>query len=294
MTEEEREAIRIDMKVALLAIVMATCIASAQTNTPVITNTVPTKCTVCAGRGSVRCARCGGYGVTQCATCRGAKFGPEKIVQKPCRSCRGRDPWAAQRNVVCPQCRGVGSYKDREQTYCVTCNGRGQTSCASCRGARGTRCSACAGKGILMLAVGESAATPTNYAATTNAGLDGCQVCLGKGWVRCQGCTGNGGVKCPTCKGAQFGPDRMVKTRCKVCLGTFLPQAGSVRRIVNADGSTTVVCKECDGRGYKETRETTYCTTCQGHGSVACQICGGQKQSKCGTCGGNGRISVNR
>ena len=154
------------MRTKIAILVMAAGIAGSQTSTPATTN-APTACSTCKGIPVRKCNVCGGHGVATCPTCRGVKFGPEKTVQKPCLSCGGRARWRVDnmvkigggagqrvdkiafgsREVTCPQCKGVGTFEAREQTYCTTCNGTGHATCSRCQGTRSITCPTCKGKG---------------------------------------------------------------------------------------------------------------------------------------------------
>jgi RecJ-like exonuclease len=154
----------------VVACTMAAGSAPAQTNAPAVTNAVastnaPAVCPTCKGVPHRRCNVCAGYGQIRCPNCRGAKFGPEREVSTPCRSCQGRGRWnvdvyqtvgggagqraekrvVGQREVVCPQCKGAGSETSREATYCPACNGTGAVTCPRCAGRKTITCPTCKG-----------------------------------------------------------------------------------------------------------------------------------------------------
>lgn len=115
----------------------------------------------------------------------------------PCPVCRG-----GNKEVVCPDCSGLGLYHDGEKTRsCERCEGEGfvgPDSCGHCGGIYMIDCHPCAGSGEIdeedCAKCGGSEEVP-------------CSECNGSGevlgetdvLVACNECDGTGNVACPAC-----------------------------------------------------------------------------------------------
>lgn len=109
------------------------------------------------------------------------------------------------------------------------------------------------------------------------------------GYRVCPGCNGVGSSGCPTCRGQQFGPDKVVETKCAMCSGlghVWVPayrsfSGGAGKRVNRVQvGNDKRTCEKCDGNGKIETRERTYCVSCQGRGVAVCAVCKGARVVK--------------
>jgi len=109
-----------------------------------------------------------------------------------------------------------------------------------------------------------------------------CSKCSGSG--RCSGCRGKGQQLCSTCSGSGEVSENITKP-CPSCGGS-----GYKPGLMRADGSADrLMCVRCKGTGKALATRRVTCGTCGGNGTVPCRICSGT--GKCPSCYGRGRSS---
>ena len=157
--------------------------------------------------------------------------------------------------------------------------------------------------------------TANEYTLTINYTVPRCGTCNATGtsthWSQCSTCGGKGTYgthqeTCGTCNG-----DKGWYENCSWCNGTGTT---STRKKITCP--TTETCSECNGTGYVAGSsghgETVVCVVCDGTGSVTCSTCKGKGYyyetveedcswcngtghgdwTDCGTCSGTGSVSV--
>ena len=144
--------------------------------------------------------------------------------------------------------------EDCRNGLCSACNGA--KTCSECKGEK--KCPVCFGKG--------------GSDSRCRSGI--CDKCDGHG--NCRACNGARKIKCGRCGGGGQVDAGLVRTTC--------PRCGGKKRIMQL--GSDMMCANCAGKGYFETRKWGLCGACAGKGIVDCSACGGT--GVCLSCNGTG------
>lgn len=164
---------------------------------------------------------------------------------------------------------------------CPVCT---EGKCQECNGSKYIKCDACEGSKKCSACNG-TGRYPCYYCRQTGE----CSNCHGTGEIECYDCDGIGWVweECRACHGSgRYTLRNGNEVDCRVCRGTGRHHK---EHCWTCDGTGSVNCNICDGSGDCEKcagESNVECRAC--HGTGTCGKCSGSAKLKCRNCNGSG------